>query len=151
MKSFILLARLSLPAIAQETRPFETDGCTMSPDGTPSRPELWKECCVAHDLKFWGGGTKEERKEADSALKGCVKEKAGAAIANIFFAGVKLGSLSPIKLSSKKWGNAWYERAGYRKLEDNEIHQLLGELQHFDLPVEIKESYQRELESRLGL
>lgn len=137
-------------ASAQELRPFETDGCTMSPDGTPARPGLWRECCVAHDLKFWGGGTEGQRHEADRVLKACVKEKAGATIANIFFAGVRLGSLSPVKLPAKKWGNAWYDRAGYRELPATEIYQLLGELDHLQLPADIREAYRQELQERLS-
>ncbi len=153
MKLWLALILL-LPALARATdelRPFATDGCTLSPDGTPRNRTLWRECCVAHDLRLWGGGTKTERVDADEKLFSCVEEKAGRTIAKIFLAGVRLGSHSPYKIPAKVWGNAWYDRSGYRELPSAEILQLIDELPLIDVPAEIREAYLLELEARLTL
>jgi len=144
---------LLLPSLAQATpelRPFSTDGCTLSPDGTPRNRTLWRECCVAHDLRLWGGGTKIERVAADKELFSCVERKAGTTIAKVFLAGVRLGSYSPYKIPAKVWGNAWYERSGYRELPENELVQLLDELARIDVADDIRETYRLELEARLS-
>lgn len=132
-----------------ELRPFETDGCTMAPDGTINRPRLWRDCCVAHDLAYWGGGSKDERNATDAKLQACIKKKAGPGYAFIFRAGVFIGSLSPIRLESKRWGNAWYERAGYRTLSNEELQRLIDQLNTIEVPSEIREAYRAELEARL--
>jgi hypothetical protein len=137
-------------APANELRPFVSDGCTMAPDGTFKRPGLWRSCCEEHDLRFWGGGTKIQRQKADQDLKECVEQKAGKKIAEVFFRGVQLGSLSPFKLPSKKWGNAWFEAAGYRELSSLEISQLLIELDKLDIPETQRTLYRSELLGRLN-
>lgn len=148
--AFLLL----LPTVAiaaPELRPFVTDGCTLSPDGTPRNRTLWRECCVAHDLRLWGGGTKAQRVAADEELFSCVEKKAGTTIAKVFLAGVRLGSYSPYKIPAKVWGNAWYERSGYRELPESELLQLLDELARIDVPEDIREIYRLELEARRNL
>lgn len=143
-----------LPTVAMaapELRPFVTDGCTLSPDGTPRNRTLWRECCVAHDLRLWGGGTKEQRVAADGELFSCVEKKAGTTIAKVFLAGVRLGSYSPYKIPAKAWGNAWYDRSGYRELPDSELLQLLDELARIDVSEVIREAYRLELEARRNL
>jgi hypothetical protein len=153
MKSWLTLILLfpTLATAAPGLRPFATDGCTLSPDGTPRNRTLWRECCVAHDLRLWGGGTKTERLSADEALFSCVEKKAGRAIAKVFLAGVRVGSYSPYKIPAKVWGNAWYDRSGYRALPESELLQLLDELARLDLPEDIREAYRLELEARRNL
>lgn len=135
-------------ANAMELRPFVSDGCTMSPDGTLRDRLKWRECCEAHDLSLWGGGTKEERVEADLKLRSCMEVKAGPRLAKIFWLAVKMGSHSPIKLRHKEWGNAWYKNSGYRPLTPDEINQLIEKVQELEISSEIKEDYIRELEAR---
>jgi hypothetical protein len=134
---------------AQDPIRFSSDGCTLSPDGTMREPEKWKECCVAHDLSLWGGGTKSERKLADLALKSCLEVKANKLIAQIYWIGVRLGNLSPWKIPTKRWGNAWGENAGYRNLSHDEIELLIRELDHIDIAIELKDSYRSDLLNRL--
>jgi hypothetical protein len=104
---------------------------------------------VAHDLRFWGGGTRAHRQDADQELKSCVEKKAGPTIARIFFAGVQLGSLSPWKFPAKKWGNAWYVLAGYRTLSEVELLSLIDEIEKLDLPEDLRAQYITELKARL--
>jgi hypothetical protein len=37
----------------------------------------WRECCVVHDRAYYYGGTREEKRAADEALKQCVAQKIG--------------------------------------------------------------------------
>jgi hypothetical protein len=110
MKTLLLLLifQIQSPHLhAQGINPFSSDGCTLAPDGTFSRPSLWQECCIVHDLWYWGGGSKNLRSAVDKNLKSCIEAKAGALVANLFSLGVEIGSYSPFKLKNKKWGNAW--------------------------------------------
>lgn len=143
---FILLT--SLWVHASEIRPFESDGCTMSPDGTFRERTKWRDCCIAHDLRLWGGGTKEERVEADLTLRQCMETKAGPRIAKIFWLAVKMGSHSPIKLPNKQWGNAWYQNSGYRSLAPEEIDRLIIKIQELEINPQIKDDYILELQTR---
>lgn len=146
--TFIFLILTTFWTHASELRPFVSDGCTMAPDGTRRDRDKWKECCVAHDLRLWGGGTKEQRIEADNMLRSCMKEKSNPHIAFLFWLGVRLGSYSPFKLTNKKWGNAWPEQIGYRALTQDEINQLINEVQELEIDPRIKDDYVLELYSR---
>lgn len=103
-------------------RPFITDGCTGWIDGT--RKYNWSHCCQKHDLQMWAGGSKENRKKADHELKSCIKEASNGFHAWVMGAGVFIGGLSPIKIESKKWGNAWGKNAGYFTLDEEQIRML---------------------------
>ena len=59
---------------SMELADFTSDGCSLFIDGTFENPELWKECCLKHDIAYWQGGTKEQRKQADLAFKNCVEK-----------------------------------------------------------------------------
>lgn len=52
--------------------PFTFDGCTLFPDRFLD--SSFKEACLKHDIAYWYGGSKEERKEADLQLKEEVSE-----------------------------------------------------------------------------
>ena len=49
---------------------FSSDGCSIFSDGNFEDPELWKECCVLHDIPYWRGGSKKRRKQ--TKLSECV-------------------------------------------------------------------------------
>jgi len=103
-------------------RPFITDGCTGWLDGT--RKYNWSHCCHKHDLQMWAGGSKNNRKMADRELKSCIKKASNGFHAFVMGAGVFIGGLSPIKIQSKKWGNAWGADAGYFQLNADQIRDL---------------------------
>lgn len=134
----------------REMRPFKTDGCTMAPEGTINRPNLFHNCCVEHDLRMWGGGTKSERKTADWGLRTCIRKLAGPGYADIYYNAVRLGRLSPVTIRSKRWGNAWYEFDGYRELNEEEITRLLEAVSLLEIDEEMKNAYIKELEERLN-
>ena len=75
-----------------ELAEFTSDGCSMFIDGTFENPELWKECCLKHDIAYWKGGTKEERELADLAFKECVQKKTGnPELAELMYQAVRTG------------------------------------------------------------
>ena len=129
LKTFVMLFILSFTSFSQGeleqkevSRPFITDGCTGWIDGT--RKYDWSHCCHKHDLQMWAGGSKANRKAADRELKQCIKKNSNGFHSFVMATGVWIGSLSPIKIQSKKWGNAWGNNAGYFELTREEIKQL---------------------------
>lgn len=80
-----------------EMKPFITDGCTMSPDFN------FRECGVLHDLAYWAGGTRDERRAADLQFHQGVERKAGKILARIYWLGVRFGGV-PWLPSPWRWG-----------------------------------------------
>jgi hypothetical protein len=77
--------RASPPEQAPPPIPFSTDGCSVGPSGG------WSECCIAHDMVYWCGGTDAAREAADQALRACVVGHGGDEIARWMYLGVRLG------------------------------------------------------------
>lgn len=97
---------IATPALAEGLKPFATDGCSLWIDGPPGNPNLWRHCCVAHDLAYWIGGTKEQRKQADEAMKQCIKDAQQPLIASHTYNSVRMGG-GPYWPSSYRWGYGW--------------------------------------------
>jgi len=105
---------------------FSSDGCSggMSWNwrALSGAPPPWEGCCVAHDLAYWQGGTRADRRAADRALRRCVIAKAGdyaligqcliTALAWIMWATVRLfgGPYLPWRF---RWGFGWHWPRGY--------------------------------------
>lgn len=121
----LLLAALLLPrsAAAAELSPFESDGCSAFPDGTPWQNDLWLDCCVAHDYAYWKGGTLAEREAADLALQTCVAAVGEPQIARLMLAGVQVGG-TPYLPTRFRWGYGWPFPRGYRALTKEEQAQV---------------------------
>jgi hypothetical protein len=155
MLNFFLLISvvlLAAPVFAQESlSPFDTDYCTNYPEGTRSRPELWKHCCLYHDLAFWAGGNKQNRYDADRELKSCIQEAGAPVIAQMMYLGVRAGSYSPLKYPEKKWNNGWRERVTYRSLTVEDIDRIEAELMSsYDfISPELKNDFIHKLRLRL--
>jgi hypothetical protein len=96
----------AVSAQANELKPFSTDGCSMWFDGTPEQPNLWRHCCVAHDLAYWQGGNEEQRKAADQAILDCVKIAQGSSMADYMYDNIRWGG-SPYWMTSYRWGYGW--------------------------------------------
>lgn len=104
---FLVVAHLTAHAChASELKPFKTDGCSLWIDGTLERPDLWRHCCVAHDLDYWQGGSEEQRKKSDERIQACVKEAQGAGMANYMYKNVRWGG-SPYWINYYRWGYGW--------------------------------------------
>lgn len=91
---------------ANELKPFTTDGCSLWIDGTIENPNLWRHCCVAHDLDYWQGGSEEQRKQSDENIQACVKDSQGSGMANYIYSNVRWGG-SPYWMSTYRWGYGW--------------------------------------------
>lgn len=153
MKFYLMILTIvffSIPlAHANELNPFSTDSCTMWSEGTSSKPDQWKHCCVEHDLFFWAGGTYKEREIADLELKKCIEATGAKTQARMMYWGVVIGKFSPIKFSDRKWGNAWPWWKNYQKLNREHIDLLLREAaQSQDISINLYEKFRLQLLSR---
>jgi len=122
-----LLAALLLAsgaAIAAELHPFTSDGCSLFPDGNLESPQLWCDCCLAHDLAYWRGGSEEERQRADEELRACVQARTGnKPLADLMFQGVRSGG-RPVFPTWYRWGYGWRYGRGYAPLTAKEQDQV---------------------------
>ena len=80
--------------------PFTSDGCSCWPDYN------WVECCVAHDLTYWIGGSRQERLAADLALKACIRDKGYPLMAGLMYHGVRIGGVWWLP-TPFRWGFGW--------------------------------------------
>lgn len=154
MRLFIILAMIicsSVYAFAGQTlKPFLTDYCTAYTEGTREQPELWKHCCIEHDLFFWAGGSLEDRKAADLNLKTCVEKTGAVSQARLIYLAVSLGGNSPIRFKTKEWGHAWEKRERYLRLTEAETATVLQNIEVSNqLNSELKQSFKEQLNSRL--
>jgi hypothetical protein len=78
-------------------RRFVTDGCSAWPDGS------WVECCVVHDIPYWCGGTREQRRQADRTLRQCVANTHSGWLGNVMGLGVRAGG-HPVVPARWRWG-----------------------------------------------
>lgn len=108
----LMLVSQQASAEANRLKPFSTDGCSLWVDGTPTKTNLWRDCCVAHDKAYWLGGSQEQRQQADTNFKLCVSEKAGRSMAEYMYVNVLWGG-SAYWLTPYRWGYGWnYWEAG---------------------------------------
>jgi hypothetical protein len=102
----LLCLFVSASGQANELKPFATDGCSLWIDGTPEQPNLWRHCCVAHDLAYWQGGSEATRKQADDDIQACVTEAQGKGMGNYIYTNVRWGG-SPYWMNYYRWGYGW--------------------------------------------
>lgn len=117
------------PVDAQDSdlRPFSSDGCSLFPNGTPEDRTQWCDCCLSHDIAYWQGGTRQERKKADKALRECVRERTNdQGLAQTIYLGVRAGGF-PVFPTWYRWGYGWPYGRGYKPLSAAE-RRLVGEL-----------------------
>ncbi|MFL5786230.1 MAG: hypothetical protein ACJ76H_16545 [Bacteriovoracaceae bacterium] len=130
---------------------FQTDYCTGIPEGTPTNPTAWKNCCLMHDMLFWSGGDKNDRDEADLGLRKCVADKGYPNLSWIIYEAVRLGSYSPIKFENKKWNFGWPDRPEHQKLTSQDIDQVEKEIfkpEYSYIPLHIKVAFIYDLRTR---
>lgn len=134
-----------------ELSAFETDYCTNYPEGTDEQPELWKHCCLVHDMYFWAGGNKQNRYDADLELRSCIEETGAYNQARIMYYAVRAGSYSPIKYPKRKWNNGWDSRPTFQSLTPEDISKVETELNSaYDyISPDIKSHFIHQLRSRL--
>ncbi len=117
--------------LAAALRPFTSDGCSLFPDGTIKDRTRWCDCCQNHDISYWQGGTADERKKADEALRDCVLDRTkDKAFAETMFVGVRAGG-HPAFPAGYRWGYGWSYGRGYTPLADAEKQQVLERLDEY--------------------
>jgi len=114
-------------AVADDLKPFISDGCSIFPDGTLEEKGLWLTCCIEHDKAYWRGGTEAEKKLADEQLKSCVVDIGEPLVAVLMKAGVWIGG-SPYLPTSFRWGYGWEYSRGYKPLTAIELEKINSEL-----------------------
>lgn len=119
-----LIALLLLIAVnfvdAAELKPFTSDGCSVFPDGTLDKQELWLTCCTQHDFEYWKGGTYQQRLESDQKLEACVAKVGQPEVAAVMLLGVRVGG-SPYLPTEFRWGYGWPYPRLYKPLTPKEI------------------------------
>ncbi len=95
---------------------FYMDGCSWFPDGlSPGKSKKankWMHCCLEHDLLYFAGGPKSERKSADHELKVCLKESGHGIIGLLMEAGVRFGGNAHLP-TAFRWGYGWPKARKY--------------------------------------
>ncbi len=120
---FTLLMLFSSGCWGENIKPFSSDGCSLFPDASLITKIDWCDCCYQHDLAYWRGGTKEQRNQADLALKQCIMDKTeNKHLANMMFKGVQFGG-SPYFYTWYRWGYGWSYGRGFTELNRGEIKQ----------------------------
>jgi len=107
-------------AVAEPLAPFTTDGCSLFPDRSVMGKSDWCDCCLAHDLAYWRGGTDRERLKADQALRTCVEHATqDPVLARTMYLGVRAGG-GPYGTTPFRWGYGWPYGRGYQTLNPAE-------------------------------
>ena len=118
-------------AAAGQLEDFRSDGCSLFPDGTLLQQDLWCECCIAHDIAYWQGGSRKQKSQADETLRQCVQQKTGnTTLADTMYYGVTIGGL-PVFPTWYRWGYGWRYGRGFQALNTNEIQQVEEKLLHY--------------------
>lgn len=123
----VLAATLLLGACASPRvlREFTTDGCSLFPDA--GGDACWADCCIEHDRVYWRGGTADERRRADRALRECVARTGRTRLAGLMYAGVRVGGL-PLWPTGFRWGYGWGYGRGYEPLTPQEQQDARAKL-----------------------
>ena len=129
---FLLVLTTMLASSARASgnglRDFTSDGCSLFPDGTFKDRALWCDCCLDHDIAYWQGGGKEERRRADDSLRACVLDRTGSkALANMMYDGVRAGG-HPAFPAWYRWGYGWKYGKAYAPLREEEKQQVRDRL-----------------------
>jgi hypothetical protein len=85
---------------------FKTEGCTLAPDFD------FTACCETHDYAYWKGGSCEERRKADVALRQCIVERGHPRLAPLYYHVVRNAG-SPLFPTGWRWGFGWPHGMGY--------------------------------------
>lgn len=110
---------------------FKSDGCSLFPDGDLERRDLWCDCCFAHDIAYWRGGTHQERKQADETLRNCVIDRThNKALALLMYDGVRSGG-HPAFPTWYRWAYGWSYGRGYKALTEEEQQQSREKLNEY--------------------
>lgn len=108
-------------------RPFSTDGCSLAPNGIPKLLlDSWVECCIEHDVKYWPGGTLDDKNRADLELKECISNTGSPRVAELYYITVSTltGAMVP---ATYRWGYGWEKKRDFRPLTSWETKQVVDQ------------------------
>jgi hypothetical protein len=140
MRVFLLIVIISTSTWAAKLKSFETDYCTFFPEGTLRNPNLWKHCCIAHDLRYWVGGNQTEQNQSDLALKKCVNKVAGKVLAETMYLAIRTGHYSPIK-SKYRWSWGWSPKRKFHEITSTDLKSILKLSKEIDLDAELVQAF----------
>lgn len=133
----LILMMAGLSARAENIHPFNSDGCSGSPDAILGTSFI--HCCIAHDFDYWIGGTEEQKEQADQTLKQCIQKTIPQhpRIALLYKLGVLAGGAprflggieSPL---TWRWGYGWEENHGYTPTTKEQLAASLVELKKLE-------------------
>lgn len=133
MKKIIIigLALFISCSAGKELKNFESDGCSLFIDRSLINEEDWCQCCFEHDVLYWQGGTKEQRQQADEALRDCVLKKTkNEKLAQMMYSGVRFGG-SPYFYNWYRWGYGWNDDRKYQELSPAEKKLIKKKLEQY--------------------
>jgi len=118
---------------AKILRPFSSDGCSSSPNGmnltatekneNPDDNNSWLECCYAHDIQYWTGGTLQDKQKADNRLSECISKKGFPKIAELYRTSVdQFGG--PNSTKTYRWGYGWNYQRSFGPLNPKEKEKV---------------------------
>jgi hypothetical protein len=139
----ILTLMMSVSTYANTLKNWDTDYCTFFPEGTRRNPDLWKHCCLEHDLRYWIGGSKQDQYISDLKLKSCVRKLGLRTLSRLMYWAIRIGHYSP-KKSRWAWSWGWNTKRGFKQLTEDEKHYVRLEIEHLELPQDLKERFIRE-------
>jgi hypothetical protein len=108
-------------------KPFTTDECSGGPEGTADEPYKWCLCCVDHDIFYWKGGTRVERRTADTTFRACVKATGATKFANQAYHVIRIFGSAWFPYPWR-WGYGWRFPKGYRPLTTAEQDSIAAVL-----------------------
>jgi hypothetical protein len=112
-------------------QPFQSDGCSLFPNGSSAEPGKWCDCCLRHDVAYWRGGSTADRLAADQTLRDCVRERTGdSVLAEAMYLGVRAGGTSVFP-TGYRWGYGWPYGRGDRTLSAGEEAEADAELEAY--------------------
>ncbi len=121
LAALVLTSPAPVEARDPDIRQFTSDGCSLFPDGTFADRNMWCGCCLDHDIAYWRGGTADERKKADKALRDCVLERTkDKSLAETMYNGVRAGG-HPVFPTWYRWAYGWDYGRGYKPLSEAEL------------------------------
>jgi hypothetical protein len=95
------------PDAPPPVKPFLTDGCSRVIDAE------WNiDCCIEHDIRYWCGGSAEQREAADRAFGACVTGHSAAIVGEGMELGVRVGG-HPVWPTGYRWGYGHEYSGGY--------------------------------------
>lgn len=119
----------SVEGVSIRLNPFKTDGCSSFPNGRLStRKNEWLHCCIAHDISYWIGGSREEKNLADQELRQCVEKVTNKSQAELMEIGVEIGG-APQTGFPWRWGYGWDVEVPYFEREERHIADIA---KHYD-------------------